>query len=195
MVQNKDALTKFQNKFCGKLAVSSQLNQKKGLKTIDLFERTKSQTYTLPQSRKWTMSEAIPPPVYVNLRKVANINNQSKKKTTTVNSPSNKHSVNKSAALRQSMTKEHELQVEITTEKGTQPPVYGDHSASMKSSACSPLGSDRNTIDDLFRRTSNPNSRKATITEHSLNREGLPEVQRVKVIVQNRLGQLNQIIE
>ena len=64
------------------------------------------------------MSEAIPPPVYVDLRKVANINNQSKKKTTTVNSPNNKHSVDRGTALRQSMTKEHELQVEITTEKG-----------------------------------------------------------------------------
>ena len=33
------------------------------------------------------------------------------------------------------------------------------------------------------------------MTEHRLNREGIADVQRVKVIVQSRLGQLNQIIE
>ena len=55
------------------MAISSQLNQKKGLKTIDIFERTRAKTYTMPQPRKWTTKEAIPAPIYVNLDKVAKL--------------------------------------------------------------------------------------------------------------------------
>ena len=52
--------------------MSSQINQRKGLKTIDIFERTKAKTYALPKPRKWTKKEAVPVPLYVNLTQVAN---------------------------------------------------------------------------------------------------------------------------
>ena len=51
--------------------MSSQINQRKGLKTIDIFERTKAKTYALPKSRKWTKKEPVPVPLYVNLNQVS----------------------------------------------------------------------------------------------------------------------------
>ena len=69
-IRNDDALAKFQKKFYGETATSSQLNQKRGAKTIDIFERTKAKTYALPQTRKWAVKETSPVPVYVNLDKI-----------------------------------------------------------------------------------------------------------------------------
>lgn len=82
------------------------------------------------------------------------------------------------------------MQVEIMTEMGSAKRTDIMKAASIKSSGA--RGSDRNTIDDLFRNTSTMvNERKFSMREHSLNKMGAPEVQRVKVIVQSRLGQLN----
>ena len=47
-IENQYALNKFQDKFYGKVPISSQLNQKKGLKTIDIFERTRAKSYSMP---------------------------------------------------------------------------------------------------------------------------------------------------
>ena len=144
------------------------------------------------------MSEAIPPPVYVNLKKVTNMNNGGKKKTTPtspamyspVRKPTSKKNGQNNSATRSSVTKEKELQVEIMTEMGSAKRTDIMKAASIKSSGA--RGSDRNTIDDLFRNTSTMvNERKFSMREHSLNKMGAPEVQRVKVIVQSRLGQLN----
>ena len=66
-IQNKQALTKFQDKFYGKVPISSQLNQRKGLKTIDIFERTRAKSYAMPKNRKWTKREAVPVPLFINL--------------------------------------------------------------------------------------------------------------------------------
>jgi len=54
------------------MPISSQINQRKGLKTIDLFEKTRAKTYALPKTRKWTKKEAVPLPMFVNLAQVAN---------------------------------------------------------------------------------------------------------------------------
>jgi hypothetical protein len=40
LISNSKALKNFKNKFYGPLVTSSQLNQKKGLKTINIFEKT-----------------------------------------------------------------------------------------------------------------------------------------------------------
>ena len=74
-IENQYALNKFQDKFYGKVPISSQLNQKKGLKTIDIFERTRAKSYSMPQNRKWTKKEAVPVPLFVNLSQVGSSRN------------------------------------------------------------------------------------------------------------------------
>ena len=49
------------------MATSSQLNQKKGLQTINIFEKTQAKAYSLPKSRGWKAKEPVPIPIFVNL--------------------------------------------------------------------------------------------------------------------------------
>ena len=61
----------FKNKFYGTMVTSSQINQRKGLKTINIFEKTQAKTYAMPKNRGWKEQEQVPTPMFVNLQKVA----------------------------------------------------------------------------------------------------------------------------
>ena len=60
----------FKDKFYGQMATSSQVNQKKGLQTINIFERTQAKAYSLPKTRGWKEKQPVPVPIYVNLQQI-----------------------------------------------------------------------------------------------------------------------------
>ena len=67
-IKNVDAIRAFKDKFYGEVATSSQLNQKKGLQTINIFEKTQAKAYSLPRTRGWKAKEPVPVPIFVNLQ-------------------------------------------------------------------------------------------------------------------------------
>ena len=111
-IQNKQALTKFQDKFYGKVPISSQLNQRKGLKTIDIFERTRAKSYAMPKNRKWTKREAVPVPLFINLAQVSN-NVGAKGKTARAATQGGRDIDDEDPQLRRSIAQASELQIEI----------------------------------------------------------------------------------
>ena len=66
-ITNKEAMRSFRSKFYGEVATSSQLNQKRGLQTINIFERTQAKAYSLPKTRGRKAKEPVPVPIFVNL--------------------------------------------------------------------------------------------------------------------------------
>ena len=71
VIDNEKALEKFKSKFYGPIVTSSQINQRKGLKTINIFEKSKAKTYTIPKTRGWKEKEPVPTPMFINLQKIA----------------------------------------------------------------------------------------------------------------------------
>ena len=67
IIKNDQALTKFKSKFYGPIVTSSQINQRRGLKTINIFEKSKAKTYTIPKTRGWKEKEPVPTPMFINL--------------------------------------------------------------------------------------------------------------------------------
>ena len=69
-IPNNQAVSQFKKKFYGSVAVSSQLNQGKGLKTINIFESSKARNFSMPGSRQWKKKQPVPIPIFVNLEQI-----------------------------------------------------------------------------------------------------------------------------